>query len=119
LRRPQELVPTIYQGNLDRAALAAWAPLVLDVADSGDTVAVQIVEEAARELAHTAAALVRTLDFAPRAIPLALSGGVLLASASYRKWVLAALESLGVCADPIIVVHEPAQGALRLARLLQ
>jgi N-acetylmuramic acid 6-phosphate etherase len=113
LSRPQELVPAIYRGSLDRVALASWARLVLDAADDGDAVAIQIVDEAARELAHAAVAVAQMLNFDRTTIPLALSGGVLLASAGYRKRVLEALESLGVRADPITVVQEPAEGALR------
>ena len=52
------------------------------------------------------------------AAPMALSGGVLVASAIYRQRVLAALESLGLRAASVTVVREAADGAIRLAGLL-
>jgi N-acetylmuramic acid 6-phosphate etherase len=73
------------------------------------------VEDGARELAHMAAAVAQTLDVGRSGVPVALSGGVLLASTTYRQSVLIALESLGVRAEPVAIVREPAQGALRLA----
>jgi N-acetylglucosamine kinase-like BadF-type ATPase len=117
LSQPQELVHAIYRSGRDRAALASWAPLVFEAAEAGDLVAVEIVEAGARELAHMAAAVAQALGFNRHAVPLALSGGVLLASINYRQRLLSVLESLGIRADPVMVVREPAEGALRLARL--
>ncbi len=118
LSQPQELVPAIYRSGRDRAALASWAPLVLEAADAGDVVALQITQDGARELAQTSAAVARTLGFDRSAAPLALSGGVLLASSGYRRCVVSALQSLGFQPDPIAVVREPAEGALRWAFLV-
>jgi N-acetylmuramic acid 6-phosphate etherase len=117
LSQPQQLVPAIYHGGRDRAALASWAPLVLEAADAGDSVAIGVVGQGARELAHMAAAAARALGFDQSAVPLGLSGGVLRASVGYRQRILAVLQSLGIRADPIAVVREPAEGALQLARL--
>jgi N-acetylmuramic acid 6-phosphate etherase len=114
LGQPQELVPTIYRGGWDRAALAGLAPLVLEAAETEDPVAANIVNEAARALAATAAGVVRKLGLAPDA-PLALAGGVLRASTSYRQRVLQALAALGVHPNPVTSVEEPAEGAVRLA----
>ncbi|HLJ94296.1 MAG TPA: BadF/BadG/BcrA/BcrD ATPase family protein, partial [Gemmataceae bacterium] len=115
LERPEELVRVIYRGNPDRTVFASWAPLILDAAEAGDAVALGIMEAAGRQLAHTVAAVARALGLNRHAVPLALSGGVLLASSSYRCRVLTALESLGIQPNPVTVVHEPAEGALRLA----
>jgi N-acetylmuramic acid 6-phosphate etherase len=117
--QPRELIPVIYRAGRDRTELASWAPLLFEAADAGDAVAVRIVEDGARELAHAAAAVARALGFARSPVPLALSGGVFLASAGYRQRVQALLESLGLRPDPVTVVREPAVGALRLARLSQ
>jgi hypothetical protein len=48
-------------------------------------------------------------------VPLALAGGLLLGSAVYRQRVQQALTSLGVRAEPIALVEEPAQGAVKAA----
>jgi N-acetylmuramic acid 6-phosphate etherase len=113
LSQPQELIQAVYGGGLDRAALAALAPLVVAAAED-DTIAAEIVEQGARELALAAAAVARQLQWtAP--IPLALAGGLLLGSAPYRQKVLHALEALEVRHDAVAIVEEPAEGALRLA----
>jgi N-acetylmuramic acid 6-phosphate etherase len=111
------LIPTVYGGTCDRAALAALAPVVLEAA-SEDAVAAEIVDRAARELADTAAAAVRQLGWAPGSLPVALAGGVLRASTAYRTRVLRALGSLGWVDSPGSLVDEPAEGALRLLRTL-
>jgi N-acetylmuramic acid 6-phosphate etherase len=114
LTQPQELIPTIYRGNWDRAALAALAPLVVAAADD-DAVSAKIVDAAATELAQTVAVVVNKLGLA-ETIPLTLTGGVLLASDGYRRRVLNALHELGIRVDLVTLVQEPAEGAVRMAR---
>jgi N-acetylmuramic acid 6-phosphate etherase len=114
LSRPQELVAAVYRGGLDRAHLAALAPLVVEAAD-GDAVAADIVAEGARELARAGAAVARQLGWGGRA-PVALAGGLLLGSAGYRERVLRELAALGVPPGPVTAVEEPARGAVELAR---
>jgi N-acetylglucosamine kinase-like BadF-type ATPase len=115
LSQPQELVPAVYRSGRDRAALAALAPLILATAEEGDALAVRLMMRAADELAALVAAVVCKLGLAPQALPLALAGGVLLGSAFYRQAVLRALASVGLHADPVTLVPEPAEGALHLA----
>ncbi|HKA52908.1 MAG TPA: BadF/BadG/BcrA/BcrD ATPase family protein, partial [Candidatus Binatia bacterium] len=112
LSDPHDLIPAVYR-SMDRADLAALAPVVLDAADAGDTVTVQIVETAAHDLAATVAAAARALGLDRQAVPLALAGGVLLASASYRQRLLQALTEQHIRPAPIHLVHEPAEGAVR------
>jgi N-acetylmuramic acid 6-phosphate etherase len=116
LSQPQELVAAVYQGGWDRATLAGLAPVVLDAAASGDAAALQIVQTEADQLAHAAAAVVHQLHFSGQTLPIALSGGVLLASADYRQRVLTAMNGLQIRTGPITLVEVPAEGALRLAR---
>jgi N-acetylmuramic acid 6-phosphate etherase len=114
LRQAQELVPAVYGGGWDRAFLAGLAPLVIEEAES-DEVAREIVAQSARELARTAAAVARRLWWGTESFPLALAGSVLASSAAYRERVLEAMQQLGVSPEPVTVVREPAEGALRLA----
>jgi len=116
LSRPQELIAAVYRGGLDRPALAALAPLVLEAAQAGDAVASAIVQEGADQLALAAATSARPLGLVPP-YPLALAGGLLLASASYRERLLQALAAQGITAEPVTLVPEPAEGAVRLACL--
>jgi N-acetylglucosamine kinase-like BadF-type ATPase len=114
LRQPPELVSAVYGGSWDRAALASLAPLVTALA-AEDEVASAIVDEAARELAETAAAVVHQFGWGTVRVPLALAGGLLLADADYRQRVSEALKRLGIAVGPIDLVAEPAAGAVRLA----
>jgi N-acetylglucosamine kinase-like BadF-type ATPase len=113
LSRPEELVGVVYR-DCDRAALAALAPLVLAAADGGDAVAQSIVGGATAELASAAASAARQLGLGP-AFPVALAGGLLVSSAGFRARFLDALRDRGLTADPVATVHEPAEGAVRLA----
>ncbi|AWM39698.1 N-acetylmuramic acid 6-phosphate etherase [Gemmata obscuriglobus] len=112
LARPQELVEFVYRG-CDRAALAALAPVVLDVAEEGDPAADHIVREAAGELAAAAAAAAKALGFGA-SFPVALAGGV-FGAGCYRERFRAALADRGLTADPLSFVREPAEGAVRRA----
>jgi N-acetylmuramic acid 6-phosphate etherase len=112
---PADLVGAIYRGGRDRAALAALAPVVLQRADEGDVVALSVVREAADDLAATAVAAARQLGPGRESVPLALAGGVLVGSPSYRQRVLDALAARGLQCDPVTLVREPAEGAVRLA----
>jgi N-acetylmuramic acid 6-phosphate etherase len=112
---PQALIQTVYRSDWDRARLASLAPLVFAAADAGDAAARHIVADAAEQLAQTGAAVVRQLGW-QGAIPLALAGGCLLASVSYRDQVVRQLKGTGRAFEPVTPVPEPALGAVRLAR---
>ncbi len=112
LARAEELISVVYPG-CDRPSIAALAPIVLDSADT-DPVANDIVTHAAGELAAAVAAVTRSLRLGCE-FPVALAGGLLVSSAGYRKRFIHALTACGLCADPLAVVREPAEGALRLA----
>jgi N-acetylglucosamine kinase-like BadF-type ATPase len=111
----QALIGKVYGGKLDRPAMAALAPIVLQAADASDQVAEGIVEQAARGLAATAAAAARRLFECHQAVPVALAGGVLVSHVSYRQRFLRALAQCGVKVDMVKFVEEPAEGAVRLA----
>jgi N-acetylglucosamine kinase-like BadF-type ATPase len=116
LKQPMDMIPAIYRGGWDRTSLSALAPHVLDVAATGDAVAARIVDDGAGALAHTVAAAGRTLNLPTQGLPLAVTGGTVLESEHYRSRTLAALRQRGIVADPVTLVSEPAEGAVRLAR---
>jgi N-acetylmuramic acid 6-phosphate etherase len=115
LQRPQELIPAIYRGGKDRTVLAGLAPLVFAQADAGDTVATGIVGDGAAQLAAAGATVICKCGW-KQAVPLALAGGCLLMSASYQHGILQVLRSRDIETTPVTLVHEPAEGAVRLAR---
>jgi N-acetylglucosamine kinase-like BadF-type ATPase len=57
----------------------------------------------------------RKLDLTANKVPLAVTGGVVLAHESYRKRIVEALHTFNVAAEPVTPVTEPAEGAIRLA----
>ena len=118
LSEPSELIKAVYQKGMDKTALAALAPLVLEAAEAGDKTAGEIVALAATDLVVMITTAARRLNLGEGPIPLTLAGGVILASASYREYLLELLASQGFEADPVTLVDEPAQGAVRLARAL-
>lgn len=116
LTRPEELVGVVYRGG-DRSALASLAPIVLQAAGAGDPVATDIVHTAAAELAAAAAAAAQALGLGST-FPVALAGGLLISSADYRNRFLSALADRGLTADPVTLVTEPVEGAVRRALAL-
>ena len=116
LKEAPDLIPAIYRGAWDRAAIAGLAPLVLAAAEDGDAAAARIVEEEATELARTAAGAVRANGLPMIDLPVALAGGVLTHNAAYRSIFLAALADCGIRPGSVEIVTDPALGAVVLAR---
>ena len=116
---PDELAffPFTYQ-NFSKAGIAAFAPRVAALADSGDGLARSIMDAAATELAALAASVYTRL--APRVgnKRLALYGGLL----EHNRSLNAAVASRITAAFPEVRIVEPAgdaqAGACRLAREL-
>jgi N-acetylmuramic acid 6-phosphate etherase len=111
-----DFIPAVYRGPWDRAAIAGLAPLVLELADGGDTLATEIVRSEATELGRTAARAVNANGLPTHGMPVALAGGLLTNSGLFRKHFLESLIAEGVTPGPVQLVTEPAAGAVVLAR---
>jgi N-acetylmuramic acid 6-phosphate etherase len=114
LREPHEIIPVLYGGGWDRSRLASLAPLVIEAAGA-DRVADSLVGQAASQLATATAAVGRRLGLQEAPVPLALAGGLLLGSEAYRGRFLEHLRGAGIRPDPVGLVKEPADGAVRRA----
>ena len=112
---PGELVRAVYAIADDRARIATLARVVADAAGGNDTVAKQIIDDGARELAVAVQAVATRLEF--DSFPLAVTGGGLCAIAALRDRLEAHLEQLGLNAIPITMVEQPVAGAVRLAQM--
>ncbi len=109
---PLDLVPWLYHTQAARTRdVAALAPLVLDVADSGDAVALAIVAQARDELVLAAQTVIRRL--ALQGAGIAFAGGLLT---SPNRLSRAVCDALGLDAIPQ-PRHTPVMGAALLARL--
>lgn len=116
LESPQELIPRVYRSGLLPADIAALAPLVVQVANEGDLIAQRLLEQAANDLATTIIAVARALDLGANAIPLALTGGLILETETVRARLIEIATARGYRFAPVELVHEPVSGAVRLAR---
>lgn len=87
---PQQLIRRVYAPGVNKADIAATAPLVLNAAEAGDAVATSIVEQAGIELASLVMSLARRVSFATPP-PVACTGGLILQSAALRRHVEARL----------------------------
>ena len=111
-----DLIPAVYRGAWDRAAIAGLAPLVLAASEEGDGLASAIVLEEATELARTATGAVKANGLPIGGLPIALAGGVLTLNAAFRMLFLDALAECGIVPGAVELVTEPAHGAVVLAR---
>jgi N-acetylglucosamine kinase-like BadF-type ATPase len=104
-----------YEGQIQRAAIAALAPVVTEAAAAGDAVAASIVQEAAQGLAAAAASVMLRLTWPDDTIPLGPVGGVFNAGPVMLGPLKAAL--IGRVPGAVLVPPRfaPAVGALLLA----
>jgi glucosamine kinase len=114
LHEPSAIIAHVYLAG-EKAVVAALAPLVLQHAGE-DAVARRIVVKAANELAIMALVTAGQLNF-PGPLPLALVGGLLVGSPTYRGAVVRRIRRRRPVA-PVVSVPDPALAAARaLARL--
>ncbi|MBN1935924.1 MAG: hypothetical protein JW934_14735 [Anaerolineae bacterium] len=114
---PPDLVRYVYGSGVARQQLARLASVVDRVAQSGDATAQAILDHAAGDLAGLAVAAGRAAGLSGRT-RCGLAGGVLLRSDRVRQTWTAQMKTLGFDPDPLVLVDEPARGALLLAARL-
>jgi N-acetylglucosamine kinase-like BadF-type ATPase len=112
----QRLVEVIYQEGFDRSSVAKLATAVLEAADEGDAVSVDLLRQAARELAVMVEVLSVRLRFVADDLPLALAGSWLLGATLLQELFLQELHARGI-RPRIQRVSEPVAGAVQLACL--
>jgi N-acetylglucosamine kinase-like BadF-type ATPase len=107
------LLHAFYTSAWPRARIAALAPLVDAAADSGDTVALRILENAAQELALLAASVRKQLWQTGEDVEVAYIGGVFCSRRLLERYRL--LVELEVGNRACAPLHGPAEGALLAA----
>jgi N-acetylmuramic acid 6-phosphate etherase len=112
LTEPAQVISAIHGDHWNRTRLATLAPEVIRAADEGDGVANGIVSEHVGELAENAAVVVRRLSLPREGIAIALAGGLLTRSPTYRDRLLVKLGSLGIRPGHVVEASEPAIGAV-------
>ncbi len=102
--------------SLTQQQIAALFPLVMTAAGRGDRVARRLSDEAARDLAHLAVALLKRAGWLGRAIPVVCTGGVFRSSQLIRRSFTRHLHEQAPHVRVSLLRRQPVEGALALAR---
>jgi N-acetylglucosamine kinase-like BadF-type ATPase len=102
--------------KLQPQEIAALAPLVMDAARRGDVVACHLCDEAARDLAELAAALLKRAGWMRRSVPVVSTGGIFQSSLLIQRSFARQLRRIAPFARLELLDRPPVEGALWLAR---
>ena len=117
LSAPQDIVTAVYGHEVPRAVVANMAPLGFAAAARRDKVAMEILKQAAAELAAMAIVTARRLEMQSM-LCLAFTGSVLIQNPEFRQQVLAEIEAAGIKLFQTTVVEDPVAGAVNIAARL-
>jgi N-acetylglucosamine kinase-like BadF-type ATPase len=115
LKRPEELVAEVYHQPQARRTIASLGTVVDGAREDGDPVAIDIMAQAADELALAAASVISRLDMRGEQFPILLAGGMLRESVWLSAEVRRRMAEVAPRAIVGPLTHEPAIGAVRLA----
>lgn len=113
LTSPDGLIDKVYHAT-DKAGVAQISTQVFVAARSGDSIAREIVQQGAQELALAAITASSHLDDPSQPLPIALGGGLLLHEEDFREQVLDAIRERRTLGQ-IALVTQPALSAARAA----
>ena len=111
-------ITEIVSKQLEQQQIAALFPLVIEAAREGDLVARHLCDEAARDLADLAVALLKRAGWTHRATPVVITGGVFRSSNLIRRAFTRHLRRFAPQARVELLARPPVEGALWLARAL-
>jgi N-acetylglucosamine kinase-like BadF-type ATPase len=112
---PRQIARALTSSGAAQHGIAALAPLVMSAAIDADPVAIRIVDDAADAAARLVKAAIDKLHLDASA-PLALAGGVACSGDYFREALLEKLLQYEISPEPVILVPEPVEGALLMAR---
>jgi N-acetylglucosamine kinase-like BadF-type ATPase len=112
-------ITEVVSQQVEPQQVAALFPLVVEAAREGDLVARHLGDDAARELAELAAALLKRAGWARRAMPVVTTGGVFQSSILIRRAFARHLKRMAPQARPEMLKRPPVEGAVWLARTLK
>jgi N-acetylglucosamine kinase-like BadF-type ATPase len=111
-----EEITEVVSQQLEPQQVAALFPLVMEAASEGDLVARHLCDDAARDLASLAVALLKRADWTRRRTPVVTTGGVFKSSHLIRRAFARHLRRFAPLARVELLVRPPVEGALWLAR---
>jgi N-acetylglucosamine kinase-like BadF-type ATPase len=116
IETPADLPAAIYGNGFDHAEIASLAELVWQAAQLGDAVAQAILADAGRALGELAVSVIRRLGLESRPLRIACVGSVF----NSGEFVLNAMKEAVSRVEPLAEIgpppHQPAIGAVKLAR---
>ncbi len=115
--RLREIIEVVSR-QLEPQQVAALFPLVIEAARQGDLAARHLCDEAARDLADLAAALLKRAGWTRRPIPVVTTGGVFQSSILIRRAFTRHLRRYSPQARVEMLQRPPVDGAVWLARTL-
>lgn len=107
---PEKIVPFVYSPGTDKAAIAGFSAIALELADRGDPEALELLRREARELSALVSAVQERLELPQCRI--ALLGGLLTGDNPYRREVADRLSCLGTV---VTAEHDALWGAAQMA----
>jgi N-acetylglucosamine kinase-like BadF-type ATPase len=116
LENPRLIIQALYTRGNVRSQVAAAAPVVLDAAESGDIVAVRVVEAGVGELVRLVTSATCDLELTDP-YPLALAGGVICRHPSYQKKLETGLNAINPPPGQVSRVPQPVTGCIRIGQL--
>lgn len=114
-QEPAELVTAVYHRDQPQSEIAALAPLVLAEAIAEDSLALEIVTQAAQSLATMVESVAAQLALSAP-FPLVLAGGLLTSSPLLQDLICQQLRDHELTPGPIQVLTSAIEGALQLAQ---
>ncbi|MEJ7590995.1 MAG: BadF/BadG/BcrA/BcrD ATPase family protein [Planctomycetaceae bacterium] len=117
LSAPQDIVTAVYAHEVPRAVVANMAPLGFAAAARRDKLAMEILHQAAAELAAMTVVTARRLEMQSM-LSLVLTGSVLLQNPEFRQQVITEIEACEVTLVKTQVVEDAVAGAVHIAALL-
>ena len=112
---PRDLRQALGGAGDTRRLIASLAGLLIGAAAEGDAVAASHLDDAVDGIARQVLAASRNLGL-DDAAPLAVAGGVVCSNEIYRDALLDHVRDLGLEPRDVVVVDEPVDGSLVMAR---
>ncbi len=112
---PENLLIAIYAPQMDNAKIAGFARLVVETAQTGDKIAVEILREAGRELGFAAGAVIEKLKLKAQKIPIGRVGSIFRAGALITDSLLETVQPFApkaYLAEPLL---QPGNAAAQMA----
>lgn len=112
---PENLIVAIYSPLVDNTRIAGFARFVVEAANEGDAVALEIVTNAGEELGIAAAAVIRRLELQQQKIPIGCVGSVFKAGGTLTAPMLAKIRAIAPKAFLTTPSVTPANAAAMMA----